>query len=71
MDPQKAHKLGVKASDVQITTRCYPGSRAIHMPWEAWVPHEGRPNGKQVLTQSHSVGKMLWWRNQLERLNDA
>jgi hypothetical protein len=59
MNPQKAHSLGVRSSDVRITTK-QPNDRWGNW-WEVWTPNEDRPNGKQVLTETtlHSACRWL------------
>lgn len=61
MDPEKAHKLGVRASDVEVV--CF-GDR-FSGKWIARVVEGGR---EHVLTESRDVYEMCRWKAQLVRL---
>lgn len=61
MDPEKAHRLGVRAEDVEVVCE---GGR-FSGKWVARVVGGGR---EWVLTESHDVYETCRWKARLRRL---
>lgn len=68
MNPQRAYKLGVLPEEVRITVHAgrYGGN------WILWIPNNRYPEDdvrfRQILTESHSVHRLCYWKADLQAL---